>query len=257
MEYLESVKSGDKKINISTATVYDIYRNRFNIDPDMYFDKIEKIVINCIPILDTSGSMYDGNDSIGKAMSIAHYLAKCSTYCNNHVLSFSNKPLLIELDGRTKEEGGETNNNCRSSFSRAVFGQFGNASKYQREISSMYTGDCSNTDFGKVMELLSNLKEEFPEYFVVLSDMEFDEGSTMKKNKVMKMFKERGCKTKIIWWNFNSRHTTSPETDDYGNIFISGYNPHLLKYLQVGFDGEKFLNALLEEYENKIKALNK
>lgn len=96
-EYISQVKQGSKKLNISTTTVYDIYRNRDNIDADLFFDKIEKIKINCIPVLDTSGSMFDTNDSIGKAMSIAHYLAKCSTYCNNQVVSFSSNPRLIKI----------------------------------------------------------------------------------------------------------------------------------------------------------------
>jgi hypothetical protein len=51
-----------------------------------------------------------------------------------------------------------------------------------------------------------------------------------------------------VWWNFNTRATTTPETDDYGNIFFSGYNPMLLKFLKVEFDGTKFLDTLLDEY---------
>lgn len=68
----------------------------------------------------------------------------------------------------------------------------------------------------------------------------------------MKKFKKQGINTKIIWWNFNSRVTTCPEMDEDGNIFISGYNLMLLKYLEVGFDGEQFLEKLLEEYAKKI-----
>lgn len=230
--YLEKVKSGKAKLNVSTTTVYDIYKNRDKIDADLFFDKLEKVSINCIPILDTSGSMWDCNDSIGKAMSIAYYLAKCSTYCNNQVVSFSNRPQLIKIH--------EVNSY-----------QFGNSNKFSRELNSMYTGDCSNTDFGAVIRLLSGLNE-FPEYFVVLSDMEFDWGSNASKTNVMEIFKKRGVKTKIVWWNFNSRATTSPELDEYGNIFLSGYNPMLLKYLEAGFDGKKFLNKLLSEYQKNI-----
>lgn len=43
-----------------------------------------------------------------------------------------------------------------------------------------------------------------------------------------------------------------PETDKYGNIFMSGYSPMLLKYLEAGFDGEKFLDALLEGYKKVV-----
>ena len=238
--YLEEVRSGEKKLNISTTTVYDIYKNRDKIDADLFFDKLEKIKINCIPVLDTSGSMWDLNDSIGKATSIAHYLAKCSTYCNGYVISFSSNPQLIKIHEKiSKQQRYWLENN------------FGNSNKYSRELNSMYTGDCSNTDFGKVMKLLEDL-HDLPEYLVVLSDMEFDCGSKQSKDKLKMLWKVNGYTTKIVWWNFNSRNTTAPETDDMGNIFISGYNPMLLKYLEAGFDGNKFLDKLLGEYYKNL-----
>lgn len=244
-QYLESVKKGEKKLNISTATVYDIYKNRESIDADLFFDKLEKIKINCIPVLDTSGSMNDSNDSMGKATCIAHYLAKCSTFCNGQVVSFSSRPQLLTITDKPTKN---TNVWGGSSYTN----RFGNANKYCKELNSLYTGDCSNTNFGAVMELFAGLGE-VPEYLVVLSDMEFDYGSSMSKDKTMKLFKDKGYNTKIVWWNFNSRNKTVPETDDYGNIYLSGYSPYLLKFLESGFDGEKFLDKLLEEYAARVK----
>lgn len=245
-KYLESVKKGEKKLNISTTTVYDIYKNRESIDADLFFDKLEKISINCIPVLDTSGSMRDSNDSMGKATCIAHYLAKCSTFCNGQVVSFSSRPQLLTISEKPVKV-----QNCWGGGYRYE-NHFGNANKYCRELSSLYTGDCSNTDFGAVMKLFEGLNE-VPEYLVVLSDMEFDCGSSMSKEKTMKLFKEKGYKTKIVWWNFNSRNKTVPETDDYGNIYLSGYSPYLLKFLESGFDGNKFLDKLLDEYAKKVQ----
>jgi hypothetical protein len=115
----------------------------------------------------------------------------------------------------------------------------------------MYTGDCSNTDFGAVMDLLQGM-ETAPDYFVVLSDMQFDNGSNQSKRETMRLFKERGFKTKIIWWNFSADNKTAPELDEYGNIFLSGYSPYLLKYLESGFDGKKFLDNLLKNYEKQL-----
>nr|DAU15619.1 MAG TPA: protein of unknown function (DUF2828) [Caudoviricetes sp.] len=241
-DYLDKVKKGTAKLNVATTTIYDIYKNRDKIDATLFFDKLEKIRLSCIPILDTSGSMWDSNDSIGKAVSIAYYLAKCSTYCNNQVVSFSSKPQLINIVEKSTYGdyyGGWSN-------------RFGNNNKFSRELNSMYTGDCTNTNFGAVIELLGKLNE-FPDYFVVLSDMEFDYGSSMKKDQVMQLFKDRGIKTKIVWWNFNSRNTTAPEMDNYGNIYMSGYSPMLLKYLQAGFDGKQFLYKLLDEYKKNIE----
>ena len=234
-KYLEDVKAGKKELHVATTTVYDIYRNRTKIDADLFFGKLEKISGSWIPIVDSSGSMQDSNDSYGKAMAIGHYLAKCSNYAPNQVVSFSSCPQLITLGTPVHRDWG-----CSPLE--------GGSSTYEKEISSMHTGDCSNTDFGKVMELLSHLDGNMPEYLVVLSDMEFDRGSSMSKDRTMQLFKSKGYTTKIVWWNLNSRNTTAPEMDSSGNIFLSGYNPMLLKYLQAGFDGNKFLYALLHEY---------
>lgn len=242
-EYLNSVKKGEKKLNISTTTVYDIYKNRESIDADLFFDKLEKIKINCIPVLDTSSSMNDCNDSLGKATCIAHYLAKCSTFCNGQVVSFSSRPQLLTI----------TDKPVKNVYNGRYYAYFRNANKYCKELNSLYTGDYSNTDFGAVMNLFAGLNE-VPEYLVVLSDMEFDYGSSMSKDETMRLFKAKGYNTKIVWWNFNSRNKTVPETDDYGNIYISGYSPYLLKFLEAGFDGQKFLDKLLEEYEKEIRA---
>ncbi len=222
-EYLENVKKGTAKLNIATTNVYDIYKNSLAIDADLFFDKIEKIKINCLPIIDVSGSMYNNTDSLGKAISIGHYLSKCSTYLPNKFVTFSGKPSLVELRGASYNEQ-------MGNITRADWGY--------------------NTNLEKVFNLLSRLKD-FPKYLIVLSDMEFDAGSSTSKDSLEDYMKREGIETKIIWWNFNA-NATVPELQDNGNIYISGYSPHLLKFLETGFDGEAFLNKLLYEYEKKI-----
>ena len=243
-KYLEDVKAGKKDLKVSTTSVYDIYRNRSKIDADLFFNKLEKISGSWIPIVDSSGSMMDTNDSYGKAVSLGHYLAKCSTCYPNQVISFSSTPQLITL-------GTPLSNARRLYYTPA---NCDTSTQYGREIASMYTGDCSNTNFGRVMELLSNLDTNLPEYLIVLSDMEFDAGSSMSKDATMQLFKSKGYPTRIIWWNLNSRNITCPEMDNDGNIFISGYNPLMLKFLKAGFNAEEFLNNLIEEYKKAIEA---
>jgi hypothetical protein len=156
-------------------------------------------------------------------MSVAHALAMKSTYCKGQVISFSSRPQLMTIKGDTMLE----------------------------QYNSMYTGDCSNTDFGAVIKLLSKLNK-FPEYFVVLSDMEFDYGSNQSKEQTMRMFKEKGIKTKIIWWNFNNRNKTVPEFDEYGNIFLSGYNLQILRLLESKFDMSAYIDKIIEKYKKDI-----
>ena len=245
-KYMEAVKAGEKKLNVTTTTPYDLYKaaDTLQANADIFFDKLEKISGSWIPVVDTSGSMQDSNDSFGKALSIGHYLAKCSTYAPNKVISFSSRPQLIEL-GVDKPKASYWG------YSRSIRQEY---SQYAKEINSMYTGDCSNTDFGAVMRMLQQLdREHAPEYIVVLSDMEFDYGSSMSKDATMALFRENNFPTKIVWWNFNSRNTTVPTKDSYGNVFISGYNPMLLKFVEASFDGASFLDILLEEYQKYLE----
>lgn len=247
-KYLEDVKSGEKDLKVSTTSVYDIYQNKNKIDPDLFFEKIEKIKINCLPIIDTSASMFDSEDSMGKALSIGHYLSKCSTYCNSQVVAFSNDPYLITLGEPMRSKY----HNEDVAMRYLCFSNTNDNSQYKKEILSMFTGDITRTDFGKVMRLLEDLND-LPDYLVVLSDMEFDYGSNLSKEYLQELWKINGYTTKIVWWNFNSRNVTMPETDEMGNIFLSGYNPMLLKYLESGFDGNKFLDKLLNEYSKFIQ----
>ena len=239
-DYLEDVKNNKKKVNVSTANVYDAYKtaNAGDWTTQSIEDDAREVVANktidnatlgveldAICILDTSGSMgwMGSNDNIDKAMSVAYAVATKSTYAPNQVISFSSKPQLMTIEGDTLKE------------------------KYQ----SMYTGDCSNTDFGKVMELLKGLKK-FPEYLIVLSDMEFDYGSNQSKKQTMELFKKNEAKTKIIWWNFNDRNKTVPEFDEYGNIYLSGYNIQMLKLLENKFDMTTYIDKIIEDYRKKI-----
>ncbi len=240
-KYLQEVKAGIKKINTSVTNIYDIYRNRLTIDPEIYLERLPNVTLNAIPILDTSGSMHDMNDSFGKATAIAYYIAKHSMFPNK-VISFSSRPDLITIN----KEG--------SSYVR--YKPYGVANDFCKELNSMYTGDCSNTDLGAVMRLLQNVNpKNLPEYLVVLSDMEFYRGSSREKNSLLREWRDAGINTKIVWWNFNSRNTTVPETDEWGNIFFSGYNPDLLSLLENNFDSKAFLAKLLTTYIEKISSI--
>lgn len=252
-DYMESVKSGKADIHVATTTVYDIYRNRKSIDPDVFFDKIEKINISCIPVVDTSGSMtwIESDDAIGKALSIGHYLSKCSTDMPNKVITFSSEPILLTLGEDNKRfQNRDIDEWCKSTR-YSICGLNEGKSKYENELYSMMTGDCSNTDLSKVMELLSEC-DILPNYIVILSDMEFDYGSSDSRASLEALWEKKGYTTKIVWWNLNGRKQTVPEVSSCGNIYMSGYSPYLLKFLKAGFDGEEFMNELIVEYAKKI-----
>ena len=233
--YLESVRKGVKKMNTGTMTPYDIAlkyeKGELNgNDCDLIFKQLPKIDFGkIIPIVDNSGSMYDSEKSYLKARAIGHYVAKNSSYMNNHIITFSSSPKLLEL-------GNDYDSDMR------ILNNF---------------NDISNTNFGKVMNLLSRVTEDLPDYLLVLSDMQFNEGSSLSKREAMKILQQRNPNLRIIWWNFNTRRVTFPETDKYGNIFLGGYNPLLLKFLEVGFNGQELIDNIINEYKEKMKNIIK
>lgn len=241
LEYIKKVKENKAKVNVKTTNVYDGYKTATrgdwttqSVEEEAREAIANKIVDNAtigveldaICIVDSSGSMGwrgEKDSLLARAFSIAYGISTKSTYAPNQIISFSSYPQLMTIKGDTLQE------------------------KYN----SMYTGDCSNTDFGKVMKLLQGLNK-YPEYLIVLSDMEFDYGSNQSKEETMKIFKEHGAETKIIWWNLNDRNKTVPEFDEYGNIYLSGYNLQILKLLENKFDMTTYIDKILEKYKKDI-----
>lgn len=234
-KYIADVKENKSKVNVSTSNVMDAYKNVKNVNNEASEIISNKIIDNetigveldAITILDTSGSMAWGSDCdykpIDKANALALAISSKSTYAPNQVISFSSRPKLMQIKGDTLAE------------------------KYR----SMYTGDCSNTDFGAVMKLLQGLNK-YPEYIIVLSDMEFDHGSHQSKKETMELFKKYEAPTKLIWWNLNERNKTVPEFDEYGNIYLSGYNLQILRLLENNFDMTTYIDKVLEKYKKDI-----
>ena len=228
-QYLNDVRNGDAKVNMAVTTVYDIYRNRTKdgFDADLWYDKLPKISGSFLPIIDVSGSMFNRYDAIGKALSVGYYLSDCSTYCNRQFVTFSQRPQLVELAPKS------------SGFIRTL-----------EQIKEADWG--GNTDLGAVFDLLHNM-QSYPDYIVVLTDMQFDQGSYRSKISLQELWrKNKSINTKIIWWNFATSNACAPETDEMGNIYMSGYSPILLQYLESGFNGEQFLDKLLAVYAEKV-----
>lgn len=234
-QYIADVKENKAKVNVNTSNVMDAYKNVKKVDNEASEVISRKIIDNetigveldAIVILDTSGSMECryGMDyrPIDKANALALAISEKSTYAPNQVISFSSRPRLMQIKGETLKE------------------------KYR----SMYTGDCSNTDFGAVMKLLQGLNK-YPKYIIVLSDMEFDAGSHQSKKETMELFKKYEAPTKLIWWNLNERNKTVPEFDEYGNIYLSGYNLQILRLLENNFDMSSYIDKILDKYKKDI-----
>lgn len=231
--YMNKVAKGEAKIATGTMGVYDVAKNYYdgNITPmeaDVFFNSFPKADLGkMIAIVDNSGSMYDRNNSFLKARAVGHYIAKNTSYLKNHFIKFSDNAKLLKL---------------------------GNSYETDMEVLNSFS-DVGSTDFGNVMKILSSVTKDLPDYIVVLSDMQFNVGSANSKDEAMKILRKRNPNIKIVWWNFDVDRATSPETDEYGNIFMGGYNANLLQFLELGFDGMKFIEKLVENYKDKIEKL--
>lgn len=233
-EYLESVKAGKEKLNTATARVTDAYKVVKHTDEESVDVLASKIVeqetkglaLNAICVLDTSGSMLwsrsNRQTAYDRAMAVAHALTTTSTYAPNQLISFSARPQLMTIKGSTIKE------------------------QYQ----SMHTGDCTNTNLVRVFEILKGLKH-YPDFVIVLSDMEFDLGSRTSKQEWADLAKWNGANTRLIWWNFNGRNRTSPEMDEYGNFYVSGDDLSSLMMIPGVIDMEEYIDRILEEYAKK------
>lgn len=264
-DFMINVREGRSSVHTSVTTPYDLYKAALkspDLDIDTLFSQLPKISGSWIPIVDTSGSMFDKNDSIGKALSVGHYLAKTSTFAPGRVISFSYHPELIRFSEACKVTNNESSRitelkYIRSNMLSDLSAEFNpsdyDSNRYFWELTHMLTGDWTNTNFGAVCELLKKMGPNVPDYIIVLSDMEFDAGSSNSKEEMMKILKEYGD-VRLIWWNFNSRAITAPELDSAGNIFLSGYNPLVLSFLEVGFNPSELVKLLVENYRKKLEA---
>ena len=119
-EYLQKVKENKAKVNTKTANVHDgmkVAMRSSKESNDVISNKIVEnavvdVELDCIPILDTSGSMYSSwnvdysnlNDIGVKAMAVAYALAIKSTFAKNQIISFSSRPQLMTIKGNTMKE---------------------------------------------------------------------------------------------------------------------------------------------------------
>ncbi len=238
-KYLEDVKSKKAKLHTATARVTDAYKVTKSAETEEVDVLAKQIVeqetaglaLNAICVLDTSASMTwtsSGDQSAyDKATAVAHALATSSTYAKNQVVSFSSRPRLMTIRGSTIKE------------------------QYQ----SMHTGDCSNTDLGRVFNILKGLRS-YPDFVIVLSDMEFDQGSVTSKKEWANLAKANGAHTKLIWWNFNTRNRTTPEMDEYGNFYLSGSDLNTLMLIPGVINMEEYIDSILRDYaKRKLKKL--
>lgn len=251
-EYKNQLKQGKTKINTDGLFVYEIIKNVLwgtQLDDELYDlmwnnqkNVLEDCNTNVLVMADTSGSMtcYGG---IPYAMSVglALYTAERNTgIFKNHFITFSDKPYLCEVKGKTIKE------------------KINNIPCY-----------IANTDIDRAFELIletakeNKLKqEELPSHLLIISDMEFDQGVYSKTGTNLdgwkKTFDSEGYKLPIIiFWNVaGSIHGVPATKFDNDVAMISGFSTNILENL-LTLENYTPTNIMLEKLSIYLEMLGK
>lgn len=223
-EYKSQVKTGVTKINTEGLFAYEIVKKILmgnQVDEELYDlmwnnqkDVLNGCSANVLVMADTSGSMTCyGGIPYATSVGLALYIAERNTgIFKNHFMTFSDKPYLCEIKGKTIKE--KVNN-----------------------VPSI----VANTDIDKAFELILNTakenslkQEELPSHLLIISDMEFDQGVYTKSgtnfNGWKKAYESEGYKLpKIIFWNVAGATYGVPATKfDEDVAMISGFSTSIL-----------------------------
>lgn len=258
VNYMEEVRNGKTKLNAKNVLPYEIIRTIMSnvyVDDDCsvldFSDEERKIAditwkalpdytgdTNALVVADVSGSMfsaYGGSvEPIEVSVSLAIYFAeRCRGKFNNHFITFSETPNLVEIKGKDITE------------------------------KLLYCCTCDwgmNTDLSKVFELILNTavenhlpQEELPSTLYIISDMEFDScmyRADMTNFKyAKKIFEEHGYKLpQVVFWNVCSRNNQFPvKKDERGVALVSGCTPSI--FAQVMPNGEEPLTPFEQMME--------
>jgi hypothetical protein len=234
--FIESVKKGDVKINAGAVYPYDIVKNLkygSSDGADVQWDALPNYLENnneqFLPVVDVSGSMEcpAGNNPNVTCMDVAISLGLYISERNegafkDSFITFSNRPSLQVLKGSLSER--------YKQLSRADW--------------------CMSTNIEKVFTTILNSavsnnvpQSEMPTMVLILSDMEFNQGTSGNWNKSAQeifesKFAEAGYKMpKIVYWNIQSRNNNFPvQFNKEGVGLVSGFSPSLLTSVLSGKD---------------------
>ena len=254
-EYLGKIEKGEAKINASTLFPHDIvhkysdYHRLHTKDAaiEALWNALPNTVNDCgntIVVADGSGSMCTtvDNNSRVTALEVANALAiyfaeRSSCQFKDKYITFSEHPQLVDFS------------NCKSLHS-----------KLQKALTH---NEVANTNIEKVFDLILTTavqnhmaQEDLPANILVISDMEFDQGTSCGEsvvdrwgyqynqnkpdqklfNVIAKKYAAAGYKMpRLVFWNVNSRTGTIPvKENELGVALISGFSVNVAKMVMSG-----------------------
>jgi hypothetical protein len=232
-----------RQYNVETRTLSAVQEDLLNATWANLPDYIGEDADNSLVVADTSGSMRGLPIQI--ATSLAIYAAERNTgQFNNHFISFSNEPALIELQGT------------------------GVCEKVRNVAKTNWGG---NTNIEAVFDLIlktavdGNLaQDEMIDRVFIISDMQFDSATRGGNDRVLfENIKERYARAgykmpSLVFWNVNAYAGNQPaRMTDTGVQLVSGASPSIFTSLLRGRDLTPYqlmLDKLLSDRYSVIEA---
>jgi hypothetical protein len=234
--FIESVKKGDVKINAGAVYPYDIVKNlnygnsdgadaQWNALPNYLENNNEQF----LPVVDVSGSMDcpAGNNPNVTCMDVSISLGLYISERNkgafkDSFITFSQNPSLQVLKGSLSER-----------YRQLESSEWGASTNIEKVFTTILNSATSN----------NVPQSEMPTMVLILSDMEFNYGTSGNWNKTAQeifesKFAEAGYKIpKIVYWNIQARNNNFPvQFNKEGVGLVSGFSPSLLTSVLSGKD---------------------
>ena len=211
---------------IANPASADTNRAMVNKYWDNLADYFNGATFNGLAVVDTSASMRGSTASapINVAISLGMYCAeKAKGPFAGHYVSFSRSPRLVKVEGVD----------------------------FVDKVKRIYdTNLCENTDIEATFDMLLETairtgckQSDLPQNIIVISDMEFDSGTTgsywgrsrsFNKETLMETIEKKwnahGYKMpNLVYWNVAARQDNIPMTVKDGVSFVSGFSPSILE----------------------------
>ena len=225
-QYILALKNGETKVNASAVYPYDVVKTLNLGGRELAIEQwkalpnfMEGCTERILPVVDVSGSMgcsVGGNANVtcmDVAISLGLYISERNEgEFKDSFITFSEKPELQKLSGDLYNRYAQLIRTNLEKVFKVILGQ---AVKH-------------------------NVSEnEMPSKILILSDMEFNEG-TRQSETAMQMirreYEQHGYTLpSIVYWNIKSRNKNFPvRFDEKGTALISGLSPAIMKSVLVG-----------------------
>lgn len=273
-DYVDNLSSGKTKVNVKTLFPHDIFydydevrHSYYRPDVDILIPKEEQDLkeaqwktmlesiksqntSNTIVVPDSSGSMVTNiSNSSGTAIQVAFALAIMFSQLlegpfKDKFITFSNRPELVEL---------------------SPYSTLAEKAKHIYSISQIEDTNIEAV-YDLILQASLNIenKEEYIDRIVIISDMQFNQGtmnsgvSTFEHAKMQ--FASHGIPfPEIVFWNVNARRVQFPTSNNEDVKLVSGFSKGVLESVMndTTLSAEEYMLDTLSRYEVIAKKIIK